>query len=109
VTDQVLDILTLKGNSLNKLPKPKDKRLAVSHIRESLRLGERRACQLVDVSSSVSWYKPKPNNDGMLRRRLRELAEQRKRFVSPWLHILLKREGLVLNHKRTERLYVNGG
>jgi putative transposase len=37
------------------------------------------------------------------------LAEQRKRFGSPRLHILLKREGLVVNHKRTERLYREEG
>jgi len=37
------------------------------------------------------------------------LAEQRKRFGSPRLHILLKREGLVINHKRTERIYREEG
>jgi putative transposase len=50
-------------------------------------------------------YKPKPDNDDGIRKRLRELAEQRKRFGSPRLHIMLKREGLVINHKKTERLY----
>jgi putative transposase len=40
---------------------------------------------------------------------MRELAEQRKRFGSPRLHILLKREGLVMNHKRTERLFREEG
>jgi putative transposase len=43
--------------------------------------------------------------DNVLRERLRELAAQRKRFGSPRLHIMLKREGLVINHKRTERIY----
>lgn len=45
----------------------------------------------------------------MLRQRLRELAGQRKRFGSPRLHIMLKREGLVVNHKRTERIYHEEG
>ena len=54
-------------------------------------------------------YQPKPGNDDVVRQRLRELAEQRKRFGSPRLHILLKREGLVVNHKRTERLYREEG
>jgi putative transposase len=64
---------------------------------------------LVDISSSVYRYQPKPGNDKLLRHRLRELAEQRKRFGSPRLHILLKREGLVINHKRTERIYREEG
>ncbi|CAD6529224.1 IS3 family transposase ISDet2 [Paraburkholderia hiiakae] len=36
---------------------------------------------------------------------MRELAQERPRFGSPRLHVLLRREGLVQNHKRTERLY----
>lgn len=35
---------------------------------------------------------------------MRVLAEQRPRWGSPRLHWLLAREGLVVNHKRTERL-----
>ena len=83
--------------------------MAVSHIRESLGLSERKACLLVDISSSVYRYQPRSDNDDQLRKRLRELAEQRKRFGSPRLHLLLKREGMVINHKRTERLYHEEG
>ena len=78
-------------------------------MREGLGLSERRACLLVDLSTSVYRYRPKPSNDDRVRKRLRELAEERKRFGSPRLHILLKREGLVINHKRTERIYREEG
>jgi putative transposase len=54
-------------------------------------------------------YEPKHGNDDALRKRLRELAGERKRFGSPRLHIMLKREGLVINHKRTERIYREEG
>ena len=54
-------------------------------------------------------YKPKEDDDITLRQRLRELAGQRKRFGSPMLHIMLKRENLVVNHKRTERIYREEG
>ena len=40
---------------------------------------------------------------------MRELAGERNRFGSPRLHIMLKREGLVVNHKRTERVYSEEG
>jgi putative transposase len=36
---------------------------------------------------------------------MREIAEERCRFGMPRLHVLLRREGLVVNHKRTERVY----
>jgi len=64
---------------------------------------------LVDISTSVYRYQPKEDDDTALRQRLRELAGQWKRFGSPRLHILLKREGLVINHKRTERIYHEEG
>jgi len=37
--------------------------------------------------------------------RLRELASQRRRFGYRRLHILLTREGLIMNHKKLRRLY----
>jgi putative transposase len=109
VADQALDIRVLKEITLKKLLKPKVKHIAVSHARESLGLSERKACWLVNIFASVYRYEPKPGDDETLRQRLREPAELRKRFGSPRLHILLKREGLVVNHKRTERLYREEG
>ncbi len=83
--------------------------MVVSHARDSLGLSERKACLLVDIWPSVYRYQPKADDDVSLRQRLRELAEQRKRFGSPRLHIMLRREGLVINHKRTERIYREEG
>ena len=54
-------------------------------------------------------YQPHIDDDAALRKRLREIAGERKRFGSPRLHIMLKREGLVVNHKRTERIYKEEG
>lgn len=48
-----------------------------------------------------------PNAD--LRCRLRELSEERRQFGSPRLHIMLRREGFVVNHKRVERIYREEG
>jgi putative transposase len=44
-----------------------------------------------------------------LRERIRELAHRRRRFGCPRIHLLLRREGLVVNHKRTERIYREEG
>jgi len=40
---------------------------------------------------------------------MKTLAHKHKRYGSPRLHVLLKKEGLVLNHKRTERIYRKEG
>ena len=79
------------------------------HAVESFGLSVRKACLLVDVSRTVYVYRPRQEDDAALRQRLRELAQQRRRFGSPKLHILLKRESLVVNHKRTERIYREEG
>jgi len=68
-------------------------------------LSLRRACRLVGLWRSTQQYRPHRADDSALRGRLRELAEQRRRFGAPRLHVLLRREGWTVNHKRTERLY----
>ena len=83
--------------------------MAVSHITASLGLSVRKACLLVDLSRTAYGYRGHREGDAALRQRLRELAVQRKRFGSPRLHIMLKREHLVINHKRTERIYREEG
>ena len=77
----------------------------VTHLGRSIR----KACDLVGLSRAVYSYARRPDRDACLRERLRELAQERRRFGSPRLHLLLRREGLVANHKRTERLYRKEG
>lgn len=74
-------------------------------IIESFGLSARRASGLVGLSRNTLRYKPRPDNDQELRKRLKELADKRRRFGCRRLHVLLRREGLVQNHKRTERIY----
>ncbi len=74
-------------------------------MRESFGLSTRRACRLVGLSRNTLRYQAADDRDEALRKRMKELAEQRRRYGCRRLHILLKREGLVVNHKRTERLY----
>ncbi len=79
------------------------------HAIEAHGYSERRACQLMEMNRRTYRRPPSPDRDAELRRRLRELAEERRRFGSPRLHILLRREGLVVNHKRVERVYREEG
>jgi putative transposase len=83
--------------------------LAVQHVKTSFGLSQRHACSLIGLQRSTDQYKPHRSSDEPLRAKLRELAQQRRRYGCPRLHILLKREGLVVNHKHTERLYREEG
>lgn len=70
---------------------------------------ERRACRLVQLGRSSFQYSPRPDQNQELRQRLKELAEQRRRFGCRRLYVLLRREGYEVNHKRVERLYREEG
>lgn len=73
--------------------------------REETELSERRACGLIGVDRGSARYRPRGSDDGGLRRRLRELALERRRFGYRRLHVLLVREGWPVNHKRVYRVY----
>lgn len=72
-------------------------------------LSERQACRAVGMCRSSFRYGTKPKDDEKIRSRLRELAQQRRKFGSPRLHTMLRREGYQINHKRTERIYREEG
>jgi putative transposase len=72
-------------------------------------MSERRACSIVSVDRKMIRYRSRRPPDEALRSRLRELAAERRRFGYRRLHVLLRREGLVLNRKRTQRLYREEG
>lgn len=66
---------------------------------------QRRACRLVDMAPRVYRYRSIRTDDAGIRRRLRELASERRRFGYRRLHLLLSREGIRMNRKRLYRLY----
>ena len=74
-------------------------------IREAHGLSERRACGLVGIKRSSCRYTGRRAEWGGLRGRLRELAQERRRFGYRRLTVLLRREGWTVNHKRVYRLY----
>jgi putative transposase len=82
----------------------------VHQVRERYGISERRACQLVGIGRSTLRYHRRPHRaEESLRQRLRELAAARPRFGYRRLHVLLRREGVIINHKRVERLYREEG
>ncbi|MDQ0438827.1 putative transposase [Kaistia dalseonensis] len=69
------------------------------------RYSPRRACGLIGLDPKTYRYASRRPDDAALRGRLKELALERRRFGYRRLHILLKREGIELNHKKLFRLY----
>ena len=89
--------------------KPAQKRAVVRYFRTGFRISERRACHLVGVARSSYRYRSQAADQTALRIRLRDLAATRVRYGYRRLHILLRREGWRINHKRVYRLYREEG
>jgi putative transposase len=64
-----------------------------------------RACALIGLAPKTYRYVSKRESDEAIRKRLRELAHERRRFGYRRLHLLLGRDGVRLNRKKLYRLY----
>jgi putative transposase len=82
------------------------RREAVLVMQMEVKLSQRRACGLMGLVRGTCRYRKRRVEDQRLRKRLRELAEARRRFGYRRLQVLLEREGWQVNHKRVYRLYV---
>jgi hypothetical protein len=85
---------------------PVAKRQAVAHLCSSFEVSQRRACDVIGADrSSVRYLSSRPG-DAVIRARLRELASNRRRFGYRRLLLMLRIEGVLINHKKLRRLYV---
>ena len=84
---------------------PAAQRAAVAHLQQVYEMSERRACQVIGCCRMTIRYASRRSDDAILRERMKEMAHERRRFGYRRLHVLLRREGHVVNHKRLFRLY----
>ena len=80
----------------------------MQHLRETFQVSERRACELVGIAVSTFRYRSQ-RSDSELREQLLTLAREKPRFGYRRLHVLLRRDGVRVNHKRVWRVYREAG
>jgi putative transposase len=89
---------------------PQAQREAVEVFRETAECSERHACGQMEIVRAMVRYRARGTRyaeaNERLRARLRELAEERRRWGYRRLHVLLRREGWRVNSKRVYRIYV---
>ena len=88
---------------------PAVKRDAVAHLRSVFGLSERRACRIAGADRKMVRYQSRRAPETALRSRLRELANERRRFGYRRLFVLLRREGEPSGINRIYRLYREEG
>ncbi len=88
---------------------PAAKRAAIAHLQAVMSLSERRACWIVGADRKMIRYRSSRPPDAVLRGRLRDLANERRRFGYRRLFVLLRREGEPSGINRIYRLYREEG
>lgn len=68
-------------------------------------LSERRALKVTGMSASSLRYRPAPDRNDALRGQILALAHRHRRYGAAMIYLKLRQQGLVINHKRVERLY----
>ena len=90
---------------------PDRRRRAVVVLVERFGVSERRACRVVGQHRSTQRRPPRPvpAEDVRLRRRLRRFARRHPRLGWRKAHVVVRREGFVVNHKKLRRLWREEG
>lgn len=89
--------------------RPAVKREAVAYLREHFQMSERRACTVLAADRKMIRYASRRPPETELRGKLRDLANERRRFGYCRLFILLRREGEPSGINRIYRLYREEG
>ena len=76
----------------------------IDYLEVAHRVSERRACGVLARSRGSHRYRSVADEQAMLRMRLRDLAQARVGYGYRRLHILLQREGWLVNHQRIYRI-----
>ena len=88
---------------------PSQRRTVVNFLQASYGVSERRACRVTGASRASHRYRSQADPQHELRLRVRELAQARVRYGYRRIHVLLRREGWPVNHKRVYRIYRDEG
>ncbi|WP_395775075.1 IS3 family transposase [Agrobacterium pusense] len=109
LAEQMLDTAALRELLSKKMVGPAAKRDAVAHLKAIMGLSERRACQITSADRKRIRYRSSQPPEIELRTKLRDLANERRRFGYRRLFILLRRDGEPSGVNRIYRLYREEG
>lgn len=84
---------------------PDAKRKAVAHACTVHAVSQRRACLALTIDRSTVRYTSTRPDDALLREAMKGVAAERRRFGYRRIHIMLDRQGIVMNQKKLRRLY----
>ncbi|MBY5356482.1 IS3 family transposase [Rhizobium leguminosarum] len=109
LAEQMLDAAALRELLGKKMVGPAAQRDAVTHLKAVMGLSERRACQIISADRKTIRYRSSRPPEVELRAKLRDLANERRRFGYRRLFVLLRRDGEPSGVNRIYQLYREEG
>lgn len=77
----------------------------MAHLCEAHQVSQRRACSVLGVDRSSVRYRSVRPDDAELRKAMKAVAAERRRFGYRRVHVMLERQGWQVNQKKLRRLY----
>ncbi|MDA0652717.1 MAG: IS3 family transposase, partial [Proteobacteria bacterium] len=105
VADLSLDKEMLQDVIKRKPLRPGRKRTLVDAMRSEWMISIRRACAVIQFDPKTYRYQSRRPGQAALEQRIREICQTRVRFGYRRVHVLLRREGWMINQKKTYRIY----
>lgn len=84
---------------------PVAKRYAVAHLSAVHGVSERGASDVLRIDRSSVRYRSTRLDDAHLREAMKKVAVERRRFGYWRIHVMLERQGIIINQKKLRRLY----
>ena len=84
---------------------PDAKREAVARVVQEHGVSQRRACEVLSVDRSSIRYRSIRSDDACIREAMKKVASERSRFGYRRIHVMLDRQGIIMNVKKLRRLY----
>lgn len=84
---------------------PDAKREAVARVVQEHGVSQRRACEVLSVDRSSMRYRSIRSDDASIREAMKKVASERRRFGYRRIHVMLGRQGIIMNLKKLRRLY----
>ena len=98
-------MLDVARHQFKKMVTPVVRRQAVVHLCEVHGLSQRRACRVLQVDRSMVRYWSVRVDDTELRDAIKRVSRERRRFGYRRIHVMIEREGHMVNHKKLRRIY----
>ena len=84
---------------------PRAKRACCKAVEQIHGYSERKACQLVGANRASIRYEDNKPDIGLLKEKIISIAHEKRRYGYRRIHVLLKRKGVTINHKKLFRIY----